>query len=83
MDMIDIFTGIGGIMISIVSYFLKNTMDELKSVKELGYSTKSELDILKNDHINKYSNISEKFDGLKDAVVELTKEIKELNNKTK
>lgn len=81
--MIDIFTGIGGIMISIVSYFLKNTMDELKSVKELGYSTKSELDILKNDHINKYSNISEKFDGLKDAVVELTKEIKELNNKTK
>lgn len=81
--MIDIFTGIGGIMISIVSYFLKNTMDELKSVKELSYTTKSELDILKNDHINKYSNISEKFDGLKDAVVELTKEIKELNNKTK
>ena len=83
MEMIDILTMIGGVMLTIIGYFLKGTMDELKEIKVLSYKTKSDLDLLKNDHINKYANISEKFDSLKDAVVELTKEIKELNKRTK
>lgn len=81
--MIDLLTAIGGIMLAVIGYFLKATMAELKSVKDLSYSTKNQLDILKNDHINKYTNISDKFDSLKDAVVELTKEIKELNKRVK
>ena len=83
MDTLTILTMIGGVMLTIIGYFLKGTMDELKEIKVLSYKTKSDLDLLKNDHINKYANISEKFDSLKDAVVELTKEIKELNKKTK
>jgi len=83
MDVIDILTLIGGLMLSIIGYFLKATMDELKAVKNLSYETKNQLDILKNDHINKYANISDKFDELKSAVVELTKEIKELNKRVK
>lgn len=81
--MIDILTLIGGVMLSVIGYFLKSTMDELKSVKNLTYETKNQLDILKNDHVNKYANISDKFDELKSAVVELTKEIKELNKRVK
>ena len=81
--MIDILTAIGGIMLAVIGYFLKSTMDELKSVKNLTYETKNQLDILKNDHINKYANITDKFDELKSAVVELTKEIKELNKRVK
>ena len=83
MAMIDILTLIGGVMLTIIGYFLKGTMDELKDIKNLSYKTKSDLDILKNDHINKYANITDKFDELKSAVVELTKEIKELNKRTK
>jgi hypothetical protein len=83
MEVIDILTLIGGLMLSVIGYFLKSTMDELKSVKNLTYETKNQLDILKNDHINKYANISDKFDELKSAVVELTKEIKELNKRVK
>jgi hypothetical protein len=83
MEIIDILTLIGGLMLSVIGYFLKSTMDELKSVKNLTYETKNQLDILKNDHINKYANISDKFDELKSAVVELTKEIKELNKRVK
>jgi hypothetical protein len=83
MEMIDILTAIGGIMLAVIGYFLKSTMDELKSVKNLTYETKNQLDILKNDHINKYANITDKFDELKSAVVELTKEIKELNKRVK
>lgn len=77
--MIDILTLIGGLMLSIIGYFLKSTMDELKSVKNLTYETKNQLDILKNDHLNKYANMSDKFDELKVAVYDLTKEIATLN----
>jgi hypothetical protein len=83
MEMIDILTLIGGVMLTILGYFLKNTMDDLKSVKLLTYETKSKLDILQNDHINKHANLTDKFDELKQALNELTKELKELNKKAR
>jgi len=83
MAMIDILTLIGGVMLTIIGYFLKNTMDDLKSVKLLTYETKSKLDILQNDHINKHANLTDKFDELKQALNELTKELKELNKKAR
>ena len=70
-------------MLSIVGYFLKMTMDELKEVKLLSYKTKGDLDVLKNDHNNKYTNMTDKFDELKLVIVDLTKEIKELNKRVK
>ena len=83
MQMLDVLTFIGGLMLTIIGYFLKRTMDDLKDVKLLSYSTKNELDILKNDHINKHANLTEKFDELKFSVQDLTKEIKELNKRLK
>ena len=83
MDLMSVLTMIGGLMLTIIGYFLKATMDELKDIKNLSYKTKSDLEILKNDHINKYTNITDKFDELKSAVVELTKEIKELNKRSR
>jgi len=83
MDTITLLTTIGGIMLSVIGYFLKSTMDELKEIKNLSYKTKSDLDLLKNDHINKFNNMSDKFEELKSAVVDLTKEIKELNKRTR
>lgn len=81
--MIDILTLIGGVMMTIIGYFLKSTMDDLKSVKLLTYETKNKLDILQNDHINKHANLTDKFDELKQALNELTKELKELNKKAR
>ncbi len=81
--MIDILTLIGGVMLTILGYFLKSTMDDLKSVKLLTYETKNKLDILQNDHINKHANLTDKFDELKQALNELTKELKELNKKAR
>jgi peptidoglycan hydrolase CwlO-like protein len=83
MDMISILTMIGGLMLGIIGYFLKKTMEDLKDVKVLSYQTKSDLDVLRNDHQNKHTNLSEKFDELKLAMQELTKEIKELNKRVK
>lgn len=81
MEMLDLLTFVGGVMLAVVSYFLKSTMEDLKDVKATTYKTKSDLDLLKNDHLNKYENITDKFDELKLAVVDLTKEIKELNRR--
>lgn len=83
MEMINILTIIGGVMLSIIGYFLKSTMAELKEVKATSFETKNKLALLENDSINKYTNLSGKFDDLKGALVELTKEIKELNKRVK
>jgi len=83
MDIMTILTAIGGMMLTIIGYFLKSTMDDLKAVKLLGYETKNKLDILQNDHINKNANLSDRFDELKTALNELTKELKELNKKSR
>jgi len=83
MDMMSILTLIGGVMFAIIGYFLKETMSDLKSVKLLTYETKNKLDILQNDHINKHAALTDKFDELKQALNELTKELKELNKKAR
>jgi hypothetical protein len=83
MEVIDLLTLIGGVMLSIIGYFLKATMDDLKNVKATSFDTKNKLALLENDSINKYNNLSEKFDDLKGALIDLTKEIKEMNRRIK
>lgn len=79
----ELLVAIGGIMLTVIGWFLKQTMDDLKSVKLLGYETKNKLDILQNDHMNKHATLTDKFDELKQALNELTKELKELNKKSR
>jgi predicted nucleic acid-binding Zn-ribbon protein len=83
MELMSLLTVIGGLMLSIIGYFLKKTMDELKEVKELSYDNKSKLQVLQVDYKNKIENITEKFDELKLTLSELIKEIKELNKRIK
>jgi len=78
-----IMSTILGIIISIIGYFLKRTMGELDKTKELGIKTATELEVLKTDHLNKHEHLSDKFDDLKDSIVILTREIKELTAKIK
>lgn len=79
--MFDFLVMIGGVMLAVISYFLKTTMDDLKSIKLMTFETKNKLGIIENDYLNKHANLSDKFDDLKAALVDLTKEIKELNKK--
>ena len=79
----ELLVAIGGIMLTVIGWFLKQTMDDLKSVKLLSYETKNKLDILQNDHMNKHATLTDKFDELKQALNELTKELKELNKKAR
>jgi hypothetical protein len=81
MDPITFLTFIGGLSISIIGYFLRQTMADLRSVKEVSYDTKSKLSVLENDYINKIAQLNNKFDILNESIKELTKEIKNINRK--
>ncbi len=72
---------LGIIVTSIIGYFLNKTMDDLKNTMLLATETKSQLEVLKNDHTNKYESLTDKIDDLKGVIQDLTKEIKVLNSK--
>lgn len=80
---ISIVVALGGIIVAIIGYFLKGTMEDVKETAKLAVKTKSELDVLANDHSNKHISMTDKFEDLKDSIVTLTKEIKELTSQIK
>jgi phage host-nuclease inhibitor protein Gam len=79
MEAIEFFYIIGGIGLSIISYFLKRTMDELKEIKRIAYDTKEKVAIMEIDYLNKVSNLNEKIDNLQETIKELTMELKNWN----
>ncbi len=74
---------IGGIAVTIMSYFLRQTMDNLKNNIIDTTLIRKDLDVLTKDHQNKHESITEKFDDLKDSIIVLTNEIKQLTAKIK
>lgn len=74
---------IGGIAVAIIGYFLRQTMDDLKKNVVDTTLIRKDLDVLTKDHQNKHESLTEKFDDLKDSIVILTGEIKQLTAKIK
>jgi phage host-nuclease inhibitor protein Gam len=81
MDGIDILHLIGGLGLSVIAYFLKRTMDEIKEVKQMSYDTKEKVAKIEVDYLNKISNLNEKIDGLQQTIKDLTDELKEYNKR--
>ena len=74
---------IGAILITVIGYFLKSTIEELKEVKQMAIETKTKLEVVENDYKNKYAHLSDKLDELYIMVRDLIIEVKELNKKIK
>lgn len=74
----ELLTLIGGLGISIISYFLKQTMDDLKKVKEVAYETKTKVEVLETEYMNKIERLNEKFDMLYNAIEKLSDKIENL-----
>ena len=70
---------LGGVSISIISFFLKRTLNELEKIKEVAYDTKNRLNVLENDYTNKVHQLNEKIDDLQEVIKELTHELKTFN----
>lgn len=76
---LSIMTSLFGLAISIIGYFLKQTMDDLKVTMKQTNDNTNKLSLVELDYLNKHSNLNEKFDNLNASVKELTFEIKALN----
>jgi len=83
MEVKDIFLTIIGIVISVISYFLKGVLGDIKEVKNLTYRTKTKLEVIENDYINKIAALNQKFDLLYNAIDKLSNQIEELNKRIK
>jgi peptidoglycan hydrolase CwlO-like protein len=81
MEVNEIIMLLGGISISVISYFLKRTMDQIKDISEITYENKTKLEVMQTDYLNKISRLDEKFSLLYEAIKELTKKIEKLNEK--
>jgi hypothetical protein len=77
----ELLTFIGGVMLAIISYFLKGTMNDLKRVKEVSYETKTKVEVLEREYMIKIDNLNGKFDMLYQGIKDLTAEISKLNDR--
>lgn len=79
MESNDLLTLIGGIAISFISYFLKNAMNDLKTIKEVSYSNKNKIDLLEKEYMLKIERLNERITMLYDSIEKLNSNISELN----
>lgn len=85
-DYTQIFQIAGGVLISIISYFLKGVVQDVKWLKREQSRLQTDLSLLKSEHVMKHDVINDKFDDinqnfndLKESIKELTKTITLLN----
>ncbi len=90
MDANTIILGVNGVLLTIIGYFLVQTMNKLNTTSDkadkatndiilLKQSTESALTLHKQETVFQNERLEEKIDELKDSIITLTKEIKVLN----
>lgn len=75
----ELISGIIGLLIMVISYFLIQTMKELKDTTKQSCKNENDIALLKQNTDLKHARLEEKIDDLKDSIVNLTDEIKILN----
>lgn len=63
------------IVIAVIGYFLKSTMETLKDVQKCSIENRSKIDLVENNQLH----LADKFDILNSSMRDLTVEIKILN----
>lgn len=89
-----LFYWLGGIGLTVVGYFVKSTIDDLKKhkektdmeiekLKENSAINKGKIEVLENDHNNKYNHLSQKLDEVYQMLRDLIIEVKDINKRMK
>lgn len=68
-------------LLGIISYFLTQTMIKINKNIEVTNKNTTDIALLEQDHKIKYDYLSSDLKEFKEAIKDLTKEIKELNTK--
>lgn len=83
MDFNQFLVLIGGISISVIGYFLRNAMSELKEVKEISYTNRSKIDLLEKEYMLKIERLNEKVEMLYEVIDRLSRNVEKLSEKIK
>ena len=78
----DVVYFIGSVVISVLGYFLKGTMDDVKFMKKDLERARTDniklcgdINMLRQDHVNKINGLDDKIDELKESVMESSRSI--------
>jgi len=69
-----------GAVVAIIGYFLRDTMTELKSVRQQSEANRAGLELLRMEYTGKFDHLTEKVSELKETLNDLIAEIKKLNS---
>ena len=72
---------LGGLGVSVIGYFLKQTMEQLKEVKKVAYETATKVQVIESDYLNKIDSLNTRIEMLYKAIDNLTTKIDDLNNR--
>ncbi len=81
MNTTEILIAIIGGCLTVIAYFLTNTMSKLESIIVKEAKNENDIALLKQETGLKHERLEEKLDELKDSIVLLTSEIKTLNQR--
>jgi phage host-nuclease inhibitor protein Gam len=81
MEFNDFLVLVGGLSISVIGYFLRNALTELKEVKEISYSNKNKIDLLEREYMLKIERLNEKIAMLYEAIDKLNDNIDKLTER--
>jgi len=83
MEFNDFLVLIGGLSISVIGYFLKNALNEVKEVKTITYDNKSKIELLEKEYMLRIERLNEKITMLYDAIDKLNDNIDRLAERIK
>lgn len=79
MGVTEVLMSIGGVVISSMGYFLKSALTEIKEIKKIAHDNTVDIEVIKNDYMNKVDSINQKIDVLYQSIDKLTDKIDKLN----
>lgn len=80
MNFTDIVILTNVVLMGITSYFLKQTMDRVKSNEDVGTSNQKEIALVRQENSIKHEYVSKEFGELRESIKVLNGTIKELNS---
>jgi len=83
MEFNDFLVLIGGLSISVIGYFLKNALNEVKEVKSITYDNKSKIELLEKEYMLRIERLNERITMLYDAIEKLNLNIDKLSERIK
>jgi len=78
MDFNEFLVLMGGISISVIGYFLRNALNEVKEVKSITYDNKSKIELLEKEYMLRIERLNEKIELLYSAIDKLNDNIDKL-----